>query len=457
MMRRCLLALVLCYSCITSATASGKSISLDISGAPLVEVLAMFGAVGHENIIADTSVPNRRISVHLRNIPFDQAFDAVLRANALTERRIGSVTIVGSEEEMARRFPNGSDAEDRTVALALHRADAARIVASVRSALDTRLTMIADERAGRVIISGTNESVTRAVALIRLLDAPAERQNAGRFPLRYIRADEAKATLAIVLSRAVVAVDSMHNALIVSGNATMIRRVGRLVLQLDRPSPQVLFEVRVIDLTPINDQSNFGLEFGGLDLGGQPIPAAATYAFSGGSIPLNVKLNALLSEGRARILATPKILTLSDRIAKLHIGATYPIATNGSVFGSQSVQYIDIGVKLKIRATIGRNGSVIADIHPQYSEILGFTAQNFPIIANRRLDSTLRVRNGETIVLGGLLRDVSSETVQRIPFLSQIPILGSFFANKATSHERDEIVFLITPHVIEPGTTPPSK
>ena len=416
----------------------------------------MFGAVGHQNIIADTSVPNRRISVHLKNIPFEQAFDAVLRANALAERRVGSVTIVGSEEEMARRFPDGSDSRERTIALVLQRADATRIVASVRPVLDAGLTMIADEQAGRVIVAGTSESVARAVALIKLLDSPAG-QAAGRFPLRYIRADEAKATIGIVVAHAVVAVDSMHNTLIVSGNATLIQRVGRIVAQLDRPSPQVLFEVRVIDLTPINNQSNFGLEFGGLDLGGQPIPAAATYAFTGGSIPLNVKLNALLSQGRARILATPKILTLSDRVAKLHIGATYPIATNGSVFGSQSVQYIDIGVKLKIRATIGRSGSVIADIHPQYSEILGFTAQNFPIIANRRLDSTLRVRNGETIVLGGLLRDVSSETVQRIPFLSQIPILGSFFANKATNHERDEIVFLITPHVIEPGATPPSK
>ncbi len=456
-MRRFACIFVVFVACFAFATAAENDITLDISGAPLVEVLAMFGAAGHQNIIADTSVPNRRISVHLKNIPFDQAFDAVLRANALAERRVGSVTIVGSEEEMARRFPDGSDSRERTVTLSMHRADAARLVASVRSAVDTHLTIIADERTGRVIVAGESASVARAVTLIELLDAPAGRPVAGRFPLRYIRADDAKATLKIVLARAVVAVDAMHNALIVSGNATLLRRVGRLVAQLDLPSPQVLFEVRVIDLTPINDQSNFGLEFGGLDLGGQPIPAAATYAFSGGSIPLNVKLNALLSEGRARILATPKILTLSDRVAKLHIGATYPIATNGSVFGSQSVQYIDIGVKLKIRATIGRSGSVIADIHPQYSEILGFTAQNFPIIANRRLDSTLRVRNGETIVLGGLLRDVSSETVQRIPFLSQIPILGSFFANKATNHERDEIVFLITPHVIEPGATPPSK
>jgi len=367
------------------------------------------------------------------------------------------VTIVGSAEEIARRFPDSPDSNERTIAITMRRADAGRVAAAVRPVVDPHLTIIADERAGRVIVGGDAPSVSRAVSLIEILDAPARRPGSRQIALRYIRATDAKATLGIVLAKAVVAVDRMHNALIVSGNATLLARVRRLVSQIDTPSPQVLFEVRVIDLTPINDQSNFGLEFGGLDLGGQPIAAASTYAFSGGSIPLNVKLNALLSQGRARILATPKILTLSDRVAKLHIGATYPIATNGSVFGSQSVRYIDIGVKLKIRATIGKNGSVIADIHPQYSEILGFSAQNFPIIANRRLDSTLRVRNGETIVLGGLLRDVSSETVRRVPFLSQIPILGSFFANKATSHERDEIVFLITPHVIVPGATPPSK
>ena len=456
-MRAIVLACAIALFSAVPIFAATTTISLDISGAPLVQVLAMFGAVGHRNIIADSSIPNRRISVHLRNLSFEQAFHAVLQANALAERRIGAVTIVGSEEEMARRYPESVDSHQRTVALSMRSADAERLAASVRPALDPHLTIIADERGGRIIVGGSTPSVDRAVALIELLDSPGRRPGARRIALRYIRATDAKATLAIVFARAVVAVDSMHNALVVSGNATLLARVDRLISRLDRPSPQVLFEVRVIDLTPINDQSNFGLEFGGLDFGGQPIPAAATYAFSGGSIPLNVKLNALLSEGRARILATPKILTLSDHIAKLHIGATYPIATNGSVFGSQSVQYIDIGVKLKIRATIGRGGSVIAEIHPQYSEILGFTAQNFPIIANRRLDSTLRVRNGETIVLGGLLRDVSSETVKRIPFLSQIPILGSFFANKATNHERDEIVFLITPHVIAPGQPPPSK
>jgi general secretion pathway protein D len=85
------------------------------------------------------------------------------------------------------------------------------------------------------------------------------------------------------------------------------------------------------------------------------------------------------------------------------------------------------------------------------------TGQNLPIIANRKIDSTLRVQSDQTIVLGGLLRDVDATTITRIPGLSQIPILGKFFQDKSHQHQRNEIVFLITPHVIYPGQTPPAK
>lgn len=115
------------------------------------------------------------------------------------------------------------------------------------------------------------------------------------------------------------------------------------------------------------------------------------------------------------------------------------------------MQYVDIGVHLRLTPTIGVDGSVVADLHPEYSELVGFTSGGYPIVANRKIDSTLRVQTDETIVLGGLMRETSSETVSRVPGLSSIPILGKLFQNKQTAHERDEIVFLITPHVIFPN------
>jgi general secretion pathway protein D len=128
---------------------------------------------------------------------------------------------------------------------------------------------------------------------------------------------------------------------------------------------------------------------------------------------------------------------------------------NTSVLGGQNVQFVDIGVKLRLTPTIAPDGVVTAELHPEYSELEGMTTSGYPIIANRKIDSTLRVADGQTIVLGGLMRDVDTETISKVPGLGDIPVLGAFFKNKQAHHERDEIVFLITPHVIFPDQTPP--
>jgi type II secretory pathway component GspD/PulD (secretin) len=95
-------------------------------------------------------------------------------------------------------------------------------------------------------------------------------------------------------------------------------------------------------------------------------------------------------------------------------------------------------------------------MHPEYSAIQGFVG-GYPVIANRRVDSTLRVRNNETIVLGGLMREIDSQTLTKLPGLANIPVIGKIFENKERTHQRDEVIFLITPHVIYPNTTPPTQ
>jgi type II secretory pathway component GspD/PulD (secretin) len=104
-------------------------------------------------------------------------------------------------------------------------------------------------------------------------------------------------------------------------------------------------------------------------------------------------------------------------------------------------------VRLRLTPTIGDDGSITAEMHPEYSQITGFN-NSFPIVANRKVDSTLRVHDGETIVLGGLFSDVDSDTVTKLPALGDIPILGGFFRNRQKSRTKDEVVFYITPHIL---------
>ncbi len=244
--------------------------------------------------------------------------------------------------------------------------------------------------------------------------------------------------------------DDRSNSVILAGTSASIATARTLLAGLDRPARQVMFEVKVTDVQPNNDSGNVGIEFGGASFGTGAL-GQFPYTLTKSSIAVNAQLNALVQTGHAQILATPRIATLNNKEASLLVGEQYPVVTVNQQTGYPSVQTIDVGVQLRVTATIGDDGVITADLHPEYSQIIGFNA-NFPIIANRKIDATLRVRDGETIVLGGLFEDTSSETISKLPWLADVPVLGSFFRNKQTSHVRDEVVFLITPHILaSPG------
>ena len=299
---------------------------------------------------------------------------------------------------------------------------------------------LAMRRMGSILIVGTAESMNR-------------RDRTRVYPLRYLRPTEITAALKAVLPEADFVPDDAQNAVIVKGREELQLAAEQFLAGMDVPSPQVLFEVRVADVRPVNEQSDVGIQLGGYDLSGQPMSGATTYTFARNSLAINARLNALISSGHAEILATPKLLTLNNHEADLLIGETYPVVYYDARLGGQQVQFVDIGVKLRLTPTIGSDGSVTAEMHPEYSAIEGFVG-GYPVLTNRKVDSKLRVRDGDTIVLGGLLRDIDSETITRVPGFSSIPIIGKLFQDRQRTHQRDEVVFLITPHVLAPSSAP---
>lgn len=453
-------AALLCVT-LLGTSVGGARISLDVHGAALADVLTMLSEESGISVVADDSVKPTRVTLHLQNVTFDEALTVLTQANDLQVRRSGRVLIVGSADAMNRRYDGGDALGARTAILRLAHAAPDDVAKELGVALPPGAVIVPDKRTNSVVISADRETIARARELVTALDAPqsgtSEVPTSEVYPLKYARADEAIKLLKVIVPTASVAADEDRNALVVAGDESTQGAVRAFLAKVDVAAAQVLFEVRVADVQPQNDSSDVGLEFGGQDLQGQPLPGAATYAFSGRTIQINTRLNAMIAQGRAQVLATPKLLTLDNKEADLLIGETYPIAYQTSAFSGQEVQFVDIGVKLRLTPRIGPEGSVTAELHPEYSEVEGFAGNGLPIIANRKIDSTLRVKDGQTIVLGGLMRDVTSETITRIPGLSQIPILGKFFQDKQTTHQRNEIVFLITPHVIYPNDVPPQK
>lgn len=460
-MKRTLLCLLLSLLLTLPTMAARARVSIDVNGAELADVIALLAAESGTNIVADSSIKEERVTLHLHDVTFEDALTVLAQSHDLQVRREDGILIVGSSESMNRRYGDANDPRSaKTVVLNLAHASPEEVAKEITAGLPDGTVILPDKRTGSVIVTGSAQTVERATQLVSALDAPAYGRHSGDlahvYKLRYLRPSEIGTTLRGVLPEGSFVADDAQNAIVVSGNDEAQHTAAQFLQSMDVPSPQVLFEVRVADVEPANDQSNVGVEFGGYDLLGKPISGAATYAFTKNSIQINAALNALVSHGRAQILATPKLVTLNNKEADLLIGETYPVVYYDARLGGQQVQFVDIGVKLRLTPTIGADGSVTAEMHPEYSAIEDLVG-GYPIIANRKVDSTLRVQDNQTIVLGGLLREIDSQTVTKIPFLADIPVFGAIFQNRQRQHRRDEVVFLITPHVIYPNAPPPAK
>lgn len=440
--------------------AAPQRLSIDVHDAAIADVIALLAAESGQNIVADDTVKPERVTLHLHGVTFDEALSVLVESHDLQVRRHGGVLIVGSSESMNRRYGDPNDPRSaQTIVLAFSHAAPDDAAKELAAGLPPATIIVPDKRTSSIIVTGNADTIARARQLASALDAPEPGTGehlAHAYALKFVKASQVLSDLKGVLPDGSYVADDAQNAILVSGNDEVQQTAAQFVASLDVPSPQVLFEVRVADVVPENDQSDVGIQFGGYDLAGNAISGAATYAFAKNSIAINARLNALVSKGRAQILATPKLVTLNNKEADLLIGQTYPVVYYDARYGGQQVQFVDVGVKLRLTPTIGRDGSVTAEMHPEYSAIQGFVG-GYPVIANRKVDSTLRVQNNQTIVLGGLLRDVDTQTITKFPGLADIPILGKIFQNRERTHERDEVVFLITPHVIYPNTQPPVR
>ena len=447
LLRGALLALVL-----ASPALGAERFSLDARDVDLADVIRLLGARSGQNVVADGSVKPQRVTLRLHGVTFDEALATVAGAYALQIHRDGRTYIVGDAAAMARRYPDEATAgASRTHLFVLARARPEDVVAALQSALSPGTVVVGDRRTGSVLVTASPATIERARRIVAAFDAPAAGTaggtTTGTIALHNVRATETVKMLKGAVPEGALLAEDRQNVVLVTGNAEVQSAVRALIAGIDGPGRQVMFEVRVADVQPLNDQSNVGFEFAGAGYAGSGGIGQFPYAVTKSSIVVNAQIDALIQRGRASILAQPRIATLNNREASLLVGEQYPVVTVNQQTGFPSVQTIDVGVRLRLTPTIGADGTITADLHPEYSQIIGFN-NNFPIVANRKVDATLRVHDGETIVLGGLFQDVDSETVTKFPVLGDLPVLGGFFRNRQTTHNKDEVVFFITPHVL---------
>ena len=235
------------------------------------------------------------------------------------------------------------------------------------------------------------------------------------------------------------------------------------LLQMAKPS-QIRLEAQVIEIASKNARE-LGVEYGTyLGNSDSKIDAQNTiYAGEdwntrdwGGwlvrhSSTINAALNAMITQGKARILSRPNISTLSGEKARILIGGSIPIPVNND--GSVGIEWKEYGVKLDIEPVVDQMNKVTSKVHAEVSSLdysHGITQNGFaiPALATREAEAVIHVTDGMSMIIGGLLNSEDSKTVTKIPLLGNIPILGEFFKHSSTSRDKREIIIIITPHLI---------
>jgi type II secretory pathway component GspD/PulD (secretin) len=441
---------------LTTSARAATQIALDMRDLDIYDAVRLLATQASVNLVLDASVPHRPVSLQLKALRFDEALAAFARLNDLVAVRVGNVVYLGPPETIHRRYPSSEASENRTRTFTLRNALPDPVGKTLGDLLPRGTLVIADRRTSELIVTGTPASLARAAALLEALDRPTDLASE-TVALRYLRAADAlravQATIAVAPPAGIYAAEQ-QNALLVTGSSDFIARVRESVARIDRPAQQVRYDVRVTDISP-SDASNVGLIFGGLSLAGQPVPGQATTAFVGNSVALNATINALVSKGEASILAQPTLTTINNVQASLLVGQQFPLVYFDARTGTQQVQFANIGVNLVVLPNIGADGAITTELETDYSTVVNFV-NGFPIIGTRKAQSTLRVHDGETIVIAGLFQELDARTLTKVPILGDVPLLGEIFKNRLRSHVKDEVVFLITPRLVRDQEAPKS-
>jgi type IV pilus assembly protein PilQ len=285
-------------------------------------------------------------------------------------------------------------------------------------------------------------------------------------PLRYVNSADFAQIVSALLPNTNYKVLKEQNAIAVTGPPDLIARAKEEIGKLDQPGQQVMLEAVVIEmstnasktlsLTTLFSTSRFRATVPGGD-----ITFNSTAPFTR---EFRATLQALISQGEARVLASPRVATLNGKQASIDISRVLYFRTaginagggqNGLGFPVFTIQPVQAGVVLRLTPTVGADGDINLELQPEASSISGVSAEGLPEVSRRTVTTTLRVKDGETILIGGLRQKETSKNVNRVPLLSDVPLLGRLFRTTDRTDRESELLILVTPTVLkgmpEPG------
>ena len=423
--------------CLFSGLAVGQSdaegvvqeerlITVHAEDAFLPSILAILAKESGYNIVTDPNVNKQdKVSIHLDDVPIDQAMNLVVRAVGLSYEKVGNSYLIAEPKKLKEEV-------------------------------------------------GVTSYVVN---------------------LKYASAEDVKNLLQDISDQ--VQVDIPGNKLLVNASPKKIAEIIKVVESIDVPAIQIMLETRLIEVAA-DIENQLGLDWSKISSyttilaengeplesgGGSIVPEDQTIGqlpatmgfdrlsklftkdktgilpkyFSRQLTAFDLTLDLLLRNNKAEVLADSRLTTINGREASIKLVDIVPyILSSGGVGGQVQVQKEEVGIKLNVLPTVNTDGYITVKVEPEVSTIFEFIGPdaNIPRVKSRTSSTTIRVKDGESIVIGGLLSNDKKQTTYKVPFLHKIPYLGEkFFTSRGVIERKTDLVIQITPKIIEDAYT----
>ncbi|HMF43543.1 MAG TPA: secretin N-terminal domain-containing protein [Polyangia bacterium] len=412
-----------------AAPSAQRTLTLDLRDAQLGDILDALARLCGLNVVTDSSTSGARVTIHLVGVTCDEALHFVLDANNLGYRRVGQTLVI---LPVARLTPPPAGPVVRVYHLEY-----------VQPPIETPEPLV-----------GTNSGTTATVT-----------GGAGT-----VKKDTASLLALFTTSGAQIVYDDRTNSLVVTGTPAQQDAVVALLRQIDVPIPQVIVQALVVDITT-SAIKNLGVTwsiFNGVTFNEVPGPQTPPGMIGIGPIArdiLTARLQASITNNAAKVLSDPRISTFDGQEALIFAGDQIPIVnttTSGNPpVTSETVTFQPIGVTLKIVPKINSDRTINMLVHPLVTTATSFTAatvnnpNGLPIIATREAATSARVADGDSVVVGGLMRYSDIKNIQKIPLLGDLPFLGGLFRIATSNHQEAEVVIVLTPRIVSTGQAVP--
>jgi len=445
-------------------------ISLDVRGMEAADLFRLLSLKTGKTIVPSKGISGR-ITVFLHETSFDEALDIVTLSQGYATACEGKVWYVMSKDEYRAMY--GKEFSERRVmkTFPYRYGDADNIVSVLQELRSEAGKVIVDKAGATVIVIDIPEKLATMERAMRLVDKPLSTKI---YPISYAKPTEVRAQIEPFLTKGVgkAVADDRAGNLMVSDLPSAIAALDAVIAAVDAETPQVLVKAEIVQVT-LSDSQQTGVnwskwmsqsKYDGLKFESNfnvlPTSAADFGKVSAGVTGVNSYLSMiefLKKEGNVKVLSRPQIAVLDKHDAYIHVGVQQPFVsstkstnqTSQSESYSDTVEFKDIGVMLKVTPSIGKDGFITMKLAPEVSTIKETITTSagsiIPVLEKTTAETSVKAKDGSMIVIAGLIQDKKTDDENGIPFLKNIPLIGYAFKNKTKTSLRTETVIFLTP------------